>query len=105
MSGLTKPPGEEARRPLHHELHGVPRGRKRGSQSRRAGCTPIKRRRIASPAAGSIRKTQVETPNMSGDGSQEVGLSLPPSITLLSRIIDLLRECRVAIGTASGRSQ
>ena len=27
------------------------------------------------------------------------------SITLLSRIIDLLRECRVAIGTASGRSQ
>src|ERR1700693_1511938 len=28
-----------------------------------------------------------------------------PSITLLSRIIDLLRECRTAIGTASGRSQ
>src|SRR5208282_2739650 len=27
------------------------------------------------------------------------------SITLLSRIIDLFRECRVAIGTASGRSQ
>src|SRR5208283_3321491 len=27
------------------------------------------------------------------------------SITLLSRIIDLLRECRVAIGTASDRSQ
>ena len=27
------------------------------------------------------------------------------SITLLSRIIDLLRECRAAIGTASGRSQ
>src|SRR5271166_5389564 len=28
----------------------------------------------------------------------------PTSITLLSRIIDLFRECRVAIGTASGRS-
>ena len=29
----------------------------------------------------------------------------PPSITLLSRIINLLRKCRAAIGTASGRSQ
>jgi hypothetical protein len=34
----------------------------------------------------------------------QIGAS-PTSITLLSRIIDFLRECRAAIGTASGRSQ
>ena len=28
-----------------------------------------------------------------------------PSITLLSRIVDFLRECGVAVGTVSGRSQ
>jgi uncharacterized protein YbaA (DUF1428 family) len=35
----------------------------------------------------------------------EVNEGSSPSITLLSRIINLLWECRVAIGTASGRSQ
>ena len=38
-------------------------------------------------------------------GTVAFSASAPASITLLSRIIDLLRECRPAKGTAPGRSQ